>query len=166
MGDKLNRFKDLVIQDSTIIRLHESLAKIWPAARSKKVSAGVKVSCVVSAIANSPKSVRIYPERTAEAKILRLGPWLKGCILLLELGYFKYLFFDRIVRYGGYFVSRLKVNANRYMPLRWAKVFTEQADRLLTEVLECVRLKLEPICSLNTTFTSAMDAIQMSSERG
>ena len=112
LGDKLKRFKDLVIQDSTIIRLHESLVKIWPAARSKKVAAGVKVSCVVSAIANSPKSVRIYPERTAEAKILRLGPWLKDCILLIDLGYFKYLFFDRIDRYGGYFVSRLKGNAN------------------------------------------------------
>ena len=41
-----------------------------------------------------------------------VGPWLKGCILLLEPGYFKYLFFDRIVRYGDYFVSRLKGNAN------------------------------------------------------
>jgi len=29
LSDKLNRFKDLVIQDSTIIRLHESLAKIY-----------------------------------------------------------------------------------------------------------------------------------------
>jgi len=34
-------------------------------------------------------------------------------------------------------------NANRYTSLRWAKVFTEQADRLLTEVLECVGLKLD-----------------------
>ena len=56
-------------------------------------------------------------------------------------------------------------NVNRYTPLRWAKVFTEQAERLLTEVLECVGLKLEPICSLYTTFTLAMDAIQMSNER-
>ena len=32
--------------------------------------------------------------------------------MLLDLGYFKYLFFDRIDRYGGYFVSRLKGNAN------------------------------------------------------
>ena len=31
------RFKDLVIQDSTIIRLHESLAKIWPAARKREL---------------------------------------------------------------------------------------------------------------------------------
>ena len=28
-------------------------------------------------------------------------------------------------------------NANRYTSLCWAKAFTEQADRLLTEVLEC-----------------------------
>jgi hypothetical protein len=34
--DKLKRFKDLVIQDSTIIRLHESLAKIWHAARKRE----------------------------------------------------------------------------------------------------------------------------------
>ena len=112
LDDKLKRFTDLVIQDSTIIRLHESLAKIWPAARTKKIAAGVKVSCVISAVADSPKTVRIYPERTSEAKILRLGPWLKDCILLIDLGYFKYLFFDRIAHYGGYFVSRLKGNAN------------------------------------------------------
>jgi IS4 transposase len=55
---------------------------------------------------------RIYPERTSEAKILRLGPWLRDRILLIDLGYFKYLFFDRIDGYGGYFVSRLKGNAN------------------------------------------------------
>jgi putative transposase len=112
LDDKLKRFNDLVIQDSTIIRLHESLAKIWPAARTKKIAAGVKVSCVVSAVADSPKSVKIYPERTSEAKILRLGPWLKDRILLIDLGYFKYLFFDRIDGYGGFFVSRLKGNAN------------------------------------------------------
>jgi len=112
LDDKLKRFKDLVIQDSTIIRLHESLAKIWPAARTKKIAAGVKVSCIVSAVADSPKSVRIYPERTSEAKILRLGPWLRDRILLIDLGYFKYLFFDRIDGYGGFFVSRLKGNAN------------------------------------------------------
>ncbi len=31
--------------------------------------------------------------------------------------------------------------ANRYTHLRWAKVFTQQADRLLFEVLECIGLK-------------------------
>ena len=41
LGEKLNGFKDLIIQDSTIIRLHESLSDLWPATRSKKVAAGI-----------------------------------------------------------------------------------------------------------------------------
>ncbi len=38
--------------------------------------------------------------------------------------------------------------ANKYTHLRWAKVFTEHADRLLTEVLECMGLKLDMLAML------------------
>jgi hypothetical protein len=51
LGDRLKPFEDLIIQDSTIIRLHGSLVSRWPAARSRRVAAGVKLSCVVSAVA-------------------------------------------------------------------------------------------------------------------
>lgn len=112
LGTKLKNFKDILIQDSTIIRLHESLAKLWPAARSKKAAAGLKLSCVVSAVADGVKTVRIFAERTAEVKTLRLGSWLKDRILLTDLGFFNYNSFDKIERYGGFFVSRLKGNAN------------------------------------------------------
>ncbi len=78
LGDRLKGFKDLLIQDSTIIRLHASLADLWPAARSRRVAAGLKLSCIVSAVADGVKTVRLFPERTAEVKTLRLGPWLKG----------------------------------------------------------------------------------------
>lgn len=112
LGDKLKNFKDLLIQDSTIIRLHESLANIWPAARSKKIAAGLKLSCVISAISDGVKTVRLFSERTAEVKTLRLGSWLKDRILLTDLGFFDYNSFDKIDKYGGFFVSRLKGNAN------------------------------------------------------
>jgi putative transposase len=112
LGAKLMNFKDILIQDNTIIRLHESLANLWPAARSKKIAAGLKLSCVVSAVADGVKTVRIFSERTAEVKTLRLGPWLKDRILLTDLGFFDYNSFDKIERYGGFFVSRLKGNAN------------------------------------------------------
>jgi len=112
LGEKLKNFRDVLIQDSTIIRLHESLAKLWPAARSKKIAAGLKLSCVVSAVADGVKTVRIFSERTAEVKTLRLGPWLKDRILLTDLGFFNYNSFDKIERHGGFFVSRLKGNAN------------------------------------------------------
>ena len=38
LGDKLKNFKDLLIQDSTIIRLHESLANLWPVSIAVKNS--------------------------------------------------------------------------------------------------------------------------------
>jgi IS4 transposase len=112
LGDKLKNFKDLLIQDSTIIRLHESLANLWPAARSKKIAAGLKLSCVISAVSDGVKTVRLFSERTAEVKTLRLGSWLKDRILLTDLGFFDYNSFDKIDKYGGFFVSRLKGNAN------------------------------------------------------
>jgi len=112
LNEKLTKFKDVMIQDSTIIRLHKSLAKKWPAARSKTVAAGVKVGLLVSAVANSPKSIGIYPERTSELKTLRIGPWIKDRILLIDLGFYKHLLFSRIKQYGGSFVSRLKGTVN------------------------------------------------------
>ena len=101
-----------MIQDSTIIRLHESLADKWPATRSKRVAAGAKVSFLTSAVANGPKSISILPENTSEIKTLKIGPWIKNIILSIDLGFFKHQLFSRIVENGGSFVSRLKRNSN------------------------------------------------------
>ena len=112
LNEKIAKFQDVLIQDSTIIRLHKSLAKKFPAARSRTVAAGVKVSMLVSAIANSPKSIIIHPERTNELKTLRIGPWIKDRILFIELAFYKHQVFTRIKENGGYFVSRLKGSAD------------------------------------------------------
>ncbi|NYT01579.1 MAG: IS4 family transposase [Methanosarcinales archaeon] len=112
LSDRLSPFEDVLIQDSTIVRLHEKLAKIWPATRSRKVAAGVKVAVLTSAIANGPKSIALYPENTNELKTLKIGPWIKDRILLIDLGFYKYQMFTRIKENGGHFVSRLKSNAN------------------------------------------------------
>ena len=112
LSEKLAKFKDVLIQDSTIIRLHKSLAKKWPAARSKTVAAGVKVGMLVSAVANSPKSIGIYAETTNELKTLRIGPWIKDRILLIDLGFYKHQLFAKIKENEGYFVSRLKGSAD------------------------------------------------------
>jgi len=108
----LGRFKDLLIQDSTIIRVHEKLAKKWPAVRSRKVAAGVKLSVLVSAVCDGPKRVMITGERTSEIKTLRVGPWIKDRILLFDQGFYKYQIFTRITEYGGFFITRVKVNAD------------------------------------------------------
>lgn len=112
LSDKLKQFQDVLIQDGTIIRLHETLAKKWPAARTRKIAAGVKVSVLVSAVANSMKSISLFGERTHDVKTLRIGPWVKDRILLLDLGFYKHHIFTRIVENGGFFVSRLKGTAD------------------------------------------------------
>jgi len=112
LGKRLAIFRDVMIQDSTIIRLHESLAKKWPATRSRKAAAGVKVAFLTSAVANSPKSLSILPENTSDLKTLKVGPWVRDIILLFDLGFYKYQLFSRIAENGGFFVSRVKSNAN------------------------------------------------------
>lgn len=112
LNKKLDKFCDVVIQDSTIIRLHESLSKLYPATRSKKETAGAKVAVLISAVANGPQRVGIYSESTNELKTIMIGPWVKDKILLIDLGFYKYQLFARIKENGGYFVSRLKKNAN------------------------------------------------------
>lgn len=112
LGDRLKDFDDVLIQDSTIIRVSDKLMKIWPATRTRTVAAGVKVGTLVSAVANGPKSIAIYSESTAEIKTLRIGPWIKNRILLFDRAFNKYQMFARIDEYQGYFVSRVKKNAD------------------------------------------------------
>jgi len=112
LNKKLMKFQDVLIQDSTIVRLHTSLAKLYPAARSKGDTAGLKIAVLVSAIGNTPESISIHSESTNELKTIRVGPWIKGKILLFDLGFYKYQLFTRIAENGGFFVSRLKNNSN------------------------------------------------------
>jgi IS4 transposase len=86
------------------------LAEKFPAARARKVAAGVKVSVLVSAVANGPKTVALYAEKTAEIKTLKIGPWIKDRILLVDLGFYKTQLFTRVMENGGYFVSRIRKN--------------------------------------------------------
>ena len=112
LKDKLASFEDLLTQDSTIIRLNKKLADKWPAARTRKVAAGVKISLLISAVADGPKRITLYGERTGEVKTLRIGQWVKDRILLIDLGFYKHNTFARIDENGGFFISRLKNGVN------------------------------------------------------
>jgi len=142
---KLSQFKDLLIQDSSIVRLHETLAEKWPAARTRKAAAGVKVSMLVSTVADGPKHVGLYSERTNEVKTLRIGPWVRDRILLIDMGFFKYHLFARITENGGHFITRLKKGAD---PLITAENITCRGNKMkvvgkhISEVLPRLKRKV------------------------
>jgi IS4 transposase len=108
LSDKLQGFKDIIVADGTIIKLHERLARQFPGARSK---AELKIHTAIGLTGNT-KTIGIFPGKTAEIKTIRIGPWIKDQIMLFDLGYFKYELFSRIRKNEGHFVSRLKTTAN------------------------------------------------------
>ncbi|NLA39730.1 MAG: IS4 family transposase [Methanomicrobiales archaeon] len=108
LREKYARFITIFIQDSTIIRLNKKLADRFPATRTTRVAAGVKIGYLFNVLANSPRTVSVVPERTAEIKTLRVGPWVKGSLLLIDLGFYTYRLFVRIHENRGFFVSRVK----------------------------------------------------------
>jgi len=67
---------------------------------------------VGQSVADGPKRVRLHSERTNEVKILRIGLWVRDCILLIDMGFFKYQLFARITDNSGHFVIWLKNGAD------------------------------------------------------
>jgi len=106
----LRTFKDVLIKDNTIVRVHSFLANKYPATRTRRVTAGIKVSVLLSVVCNGPRSVKFFPEKTNDAKTLIIGQWVNGMLLLMDRGFFKFDVFAKIKDYGGFFVTRLKSN--------------------------------------------------------
>ena len=112
LSDKLSDFKDLLVTDATVIKLHDFLEKRFPACRTNHTKASLKLHVVMSVLSVSPRTIRITSGRKHESKVIRVGPWMKDRLLLMDLGYYDFSLFERIERNGGYFISRLKDNAN------------------------------------------------------
>lgn len=154
LAERLKWAEDILIQDTSVVRLNAALASKFPATRTRKVAAGAKVSLLVSAVADGPKRVAIVGERTAEINVLKIGPWVKDRIILMDLGYYKHQGFARIHENGGYFLSRLKDSANPQV-LQLQRVVRGASVPVVGERIQDVipRLKREVLdCTVNLTF--------------
>ena len=105
----LGSFKDVLIFDSTIVRLLDTLASLFPGAG---MPAGVKIATILSVATDNLYQMAFYKGKHADVKTLKLGKWIKNHLLLFDLGYFKYAVFEKIQRLGGHYITRLHGNAN------------------------------------------------------
>lgn len=112
VSDALSAFRDLLISDATILRLHDLLKKTYPACRTNHTQAAAKLHLVVSVLGKSAQQIRLTKERIHDAKVWTIGAWVQGRLLLFDLGYFSYALLDRIHQCGGFFISRLKDNCD------------------------------------------------------
>jgi len=109
-GDLLEVFRDVVIADGTVLTLWDLLSETFPACVQGKAAA--KLHVVLSVVGHTATQIKLTGQRPNEGKLLSIGPWVAGRLLLLDLGFFGYRLFDRIDRNQGFFISRLKDTAN------------------------------------------------------
>jgi putative transposase len=111
-GGTLAAFREVLVADSTVIRLHDLLQRAFPACRTNHTLAAAKLHVVFNATAAGMHSIRLTGERVHDGPVLRAGRWVRDRLLLFDLGYYRFQLFDCIRRQGGYFVSRVKERAN------------------------------------------------------
>lgn len=115
-GEFMRGFDRLLAMDATILRLHDLLTGSYPGCRTNHSPAAAKLHMVMNVVDGSPNRIRLTDERCGDGgPWKRLGGWVKGSLLLFDLGYYDFHFFHRIDQRKGFFVSRLKSTANPHI---------------------------------------------------
>ena len=106
---RFEQFREVFIADMTVITLCQQLFEDFPGYGDDH--AGAKLHVVESASTGLPTEFSITNARTHESTQLSTGPWLEQALLLYDQAYFDYRTMDLIDANGGWFVTRLKPNA-------------------------------------------------------
>lgn len=108
----LAQFRELFVTDASVLRIARRLAKRYPAANSVKAPAALKVHVIQRGGGSNLHRVNLTEGKRADSRVLKMGPWVHNALLLMDLGYYAFRRFARIMKLGGYFVSRVKSDAN------------------------------------------------------
>jgi IS4 transposase len=108
----LGEIREVLCIDSTVVRLHDALARAFAACRTNHTLAAAKIHMVLNVKGRGPHRIKITAERVHDGPVLRAGAWVGGKLLLFDLGYYRYQLFAAIGRQGGFFLTRLKEHAN------------------------------------------------------
>lgn len=135
-------FGDVLITDATVLRLHDLLKDTYAACRTNHTKAACKLHLVYSVSGRSEQQVQLTSQRKHESKVLKIGKWVKGRLLLFDLGYFSYALLDRIKKEGGFFISRLKDNCNPTIVAVHQGCGKQLVGRKLRDVLLSIRREI------------------------
>ncbi len=107
-----SHFQQVLAVDSSLVALNQALASMFPGPRNNTAPAALKFNAVYNVLSASLKKITIAKGTRAETKMLNVGKEVAQSLLLMDLGYFSYALFDKIASNKGFFISRLKRNAN------------------------------------------------------
>src|SRR5690606_15934005 len=84
LGGVLASFRDVVMTDSTVIRLHDLLQKAYPACRTNHTRAALKMHTVLSVHGAGPRSIKITSERVHDGPVFKVGKWVRERLLVFD----------------------------------------------------------------------------------
>ena len=147
-GGILEGFRDVLVADATVVKLHRLLAQRFPGTRKNSSPAAAKLHLVMSASGTGAHKVKVTGERANDHRTLQMGPWVEGRLLLFDLGYFRYQLFDVIDRNDGYFITGLAANADPCTVAthrQWRGRSIELVGKRLREVAGRLKRDVHPI---------------------
>jgi len=110
LNGRLDRFRDVLIADRTIVNLYEDATDVYTATGEDQ--AVLKLHLTESLWTGLPTRYQTTDAKTQERSQLPTGEWVAGALILLDLGFYDFWLFDRIDANDGWFVSRIKDDAN------------------------------------------------------
>jgi len=110
LNGRLESFRDVLIADSTIVSLYQDAADVYAATGDDQ--AELKLHLTESLSTGLPTRFQTTGGKTHDRSQLPTGEWVADALILLDLGFYDFWLFDRIDQNGGWFVSRVKDNAN------------------------------------------------------
>ena len=115
----LGRFKRVLIQDSTNLKLPESLKRAYPGSSNQIGSTAImKIQAIYEMVGNRFEAFSLGAftrnDQAAALEVLEIAS--AGDLILRDLGYFTLESLERIASKGAFFLSRLKGGVNLYDP--------------------------------------------------
>jgi len=108
--DQFDRFRDVMIADGTVLRLHQFLSDEFEGRNEEQ--AGARLHLLHNPSDQMLERFSITDEKAHDSTEFSTGSWLEQRLVLFDQAYFKYRRFALIDENDGYFVSRLKPDAN------------------------------------------------------
>jgi Transposase DDE domain len=107
----LKTFERVFVADGSLVRFHDSLEADYPSVWTNHMKASGKLHVVMDAAGRIPRHADLVPGCRHDLNVIRVGPWLNGGLLLVDLAYYQGDLFKAIHEEGGFVLCRLKKHA-------------------------------------------------------
>jgi hypothetical protein len=105
-------FVEVLAVDAALIRLHNALEHSYPSVFTHYMKASAKLGVVMNVVGRGAKTIAITHGSRHDKHLLQAGAWMRGRLLLFDLGFYRASLFEQIDAHGGYFLTRMKKQGN------------------------------------------------------